>query len=106
MSEFSPIIQNSLFAMVDLFLDYAAGDDLESQRSNLGEFIIDCFNLEKESPEYVLLQEKFEEEFENANFYLELEKEEVITLFVDALKKIINNDEIPSLILEAINEAY
>lgn len=104
--EFSGVIKNSLFAMVDLFLDYVSLENLDSQRENISEFITDCHNLKYGDQEFELLQLKFEEEFENVNYFMELDKGEVSEVIESAINKLIYDKEIPSLIKNAINEVY
>ncbi|MCA1064668.1 hypothetical protein QTG56_23960 (plasmid) [Rossellomorea sp. AcN35-11] len=100
------IVKNSLFAMVDLFLDYAAGETSDSQRENIVEFIIDCFNLEESHPEYKLLQSKFAEEFEESNHFLVLNEEEVTTMIENSLEKLTQSRDVPPLLSDAIFEVY
>ncbi|PDZ93810.1 hypothetical protein CON36_37215 [Bacillus cereus] len=104
--ELSGIIKNSLFAMVDLFLDYVSGECVDSQIENISEFIIDCTNLKPEEPEFQLIKLKFEEEFENANFFVGLEKDEVMKRIEKAVTKLVRDLEVPPLVLQAINKSY
>ncbi|PFJ28982.1 hypothetical protein [Bacillus thuringiensis] len=104
--ELSGIIKNSLFAMVDLFLDYVSGESVDSQIENISEFIIDCTNLKPEEPEFELIKLKFEEEFENANFFVELEKDEVMERIEKSVTKLVQDLEVPPLVLQAINKSY
>lgn len=92
--------------MVDLFLDFAAGEHVDSQRENIFEFITDCFNLEEKEPEYKLLQSKFAEEFEESNYFLELNRKEVTTIIEKALEKLNQSKDFPALLSSAIFEVY
>lgn len=105
--EFSSIVRNSLFAMVDMFLDYAMHEDLDTQKGNLSEFVIDCINVKQEEPEYKLIVAKFTEEFVHDGRYDLLDKEEVIRILKDAIQRLISNmDDIPSIIVDAIDQYY
>ena len=105
--EFSDVVKNALFAMVDLFLDFASEeDDVYSQRGNISEFIIDCHNLAETDAEFALLQQKFEEEFRETEFYSQCTKEEVIDLFEDSIEHLLDNQEIPQLIKNAMEAFY
>lgn len=105
-NQFSDVIKNSLFAMVDLFLDYVSGECVDNQIENISEFIIDCANLKIEEPEFELIKLKFEEEFENQNFFVELEKDEVMERMEKAVTKLVHDLEVPPLVLQAINKSY
>lgn len=104
--EFSGIVKNSLYAMVDLFLDYVKKEDVDSQRGNIYEFIIDCANLNEDDPEYHLLLEKFQEEFEESGYFSELEKSELIRMIEDSTQKLTNHSDVPVLILGAVNKFH
>lgn len=105
-NQFSEVIKNSLFAMVDLFLDYVSGESVDSQLENISEFIIDCSHLKTEEPEFELIKLKFEEEFENVHFFVELEKDEIMERIEKAVTKLVQDLEVPPLVLQAINKSY
>ena len=104
-AEMSKVVKNSLFAMVDLFLDYVyQEEEVGSQKENISEFIIDCHNLETNDFEYKLLQSKFVEEFENDSRFYNLEAKEITKMMEVAIYRLIKGKDVPFLILDAVNE--
>jgi len=104
-NEMSPIIKNSLQAMVDLFLDFAMEKEVGSQIGNISEFIIDCCNLEVTEEEFELLEEKFIEEFREDDVLSELNEFGLTALMADAISQLHQNAEIPLLITMAMKKA-
>jgi len=104
--QFSGVVKNSLFAMVDLFLDYVKRKDVGSQLDNVSEFVIDCHNLEGKEPEFKLIQEKFKEEFEEDEKFNDLEKDELMYVIENAIFRLIKSRDIPTVVLRAINDVY
>lgn len=110
-NQFHDVTKNALFAMVDLFLDYVQEEEVESQKGNISEFVIDCHNVEESEPEFLLLQAKFEEEFREIDFFETMNKEELTAVIQDAIYELFHMlDEedapiIPLLIQQAIEQS-
>ena len=104
--QFSKITLNALYAVVDLFLDQARHGNLEGQRGNLSEFIIDCSNLKEDDAEFSVIKEKFEEEFACSEFYAELSLDEVTKLIERAINRLITIEEMPAVLSAAIDYSY
>ena len=101
------LTKNALFAMVDLFLDYAQGVDLYSQRDNITEFIIDLYNITEEDVEFAPLQVKFHEEFREIDYFADMSAEELTSVLQDTADKLFTNaegDGLPPLIQQVIEE--
>lgn len=110
-NQFHDVTKNALFAMVDLFLDYARFEEVESQAGNITEFILDCHNIEETEPEFTLLQAKFEEEFREIDYLECMTKDELITFLQKAVYRLFHNYEpedapiLPLLVQQAINQS-
>ena len=93
--------------MVDLFLDYAQGVDLNSQRDNITEFIIDLYNLTEEDVEFAPLQVKFHEEFREIDYFADMSAEELTNVLQDAADDLFMNaedDGLPPFLQQIIKE--
>ena len=102
--EFSNMIKNSMYAMVDMFLNHAFTES-EIQKENIAEFIIDCHNLEEYEQEYKLLKQKFIEEFENNSVFYKMDNNYIYGDLSSAIYELIEDREIPLLIVHALNES-
>src|SRR6185312_7352211 len=102
--EFGNMIKNSMYAMVDMFLNHAFTES-EIQKENIAEFIIDCHNLEEYEQEYKLLKQKFIEEFENNSVFYKMDNNYIYGDLSSAIYELIEDREIPLLIVHALNES-
>ena len=102
----SDIAIHSIYAMVDLFLDFAEEEFYqESNVDIIHQFVIDCLNLKEDSSESQLLQGKFLEELENRANLVDLSKEETIAMMQKTLQHL-GIEEFPQVIQSAIDEAF